>query len=73
MHGPPLTQEEFRSSLQNLVEYFRRTRVEDCPVDDPETEVTLYIVPSALEALLCGRFSFEPGKLMAPEVADESI
>ncbi len=73
MHGPPLAQEEFRSSLQTQIETFRRSRIENRRIDDPEAEVTLYIVPSALEALLGAKFSFEPGKLLAPKVADESI
>jgi hypothetical protein len=64
MHGPPLRQEEFRSSLQNLVEHFRRSRVENRQADDPETEVAVYIWPAVLEIFLGGTFAFEPGKIV---------
>jgi hypothetical protein len=64
MHGPPLMQEEFRSALQNQVEYFRRSRVENRHAGAPESEIAVYLVPAVLEGFLGGPFAFEPGKIL---------
>jgi hypothetical protein len=73
MHGPPLRQEEFRSSLQNLVEYFRRSRIENRQAVDLETEVAVYILPAVLETFLGGTFAFEPRKIISANIANEPI
>jgi hypothetical protein len=68
LRGPPLRQEEFRLSLQNLAESFRTSRVENRQPDAPETEVAVYIYPAVLEILLGGAFGYEPGKI--PKIND---
>jgi hypothetical protein len=63
MHGPPLRQEEFRSTLQPNLEHFRQSRVVNPPADDSETEIAVYIHPDVLKGCLGGTFTFEPGKI----------
>jgi hypothetical protein len=65
MHGPPLHQEKFRSTLQNYLEQFRKSRVANLPAGDAETEISVYIHPDVLEGCLGGTFTFEPGKIVA--------
>lgn len=60
IQGPPLREEEFRSSLQNLLEHFRRTRVENRKAKKLEAEIAIYILPAVLEIFLGGAFAFEP-------------
>jgi hypothetical protein len=63
MHGPPLNQEEFRGTLQNHLEHFRKSRVANPPADGAETEIAVYIDPDVLEGCLGGTFTFELGKI----------
>jgi hypothetical protein len=64
MHGPPLAQEEFRSSLQEQLEHFRRTRSEVRGAGETEPEIAVYILPSVIETCLGGTFTFEPGRIL---------
>jgi hypothetical protein len=63
LHGPPLLLEEFRSSLQELLNHFRRSRVEDRAPGETAPESAVYILPSVIETCLGGTFTFEPEKI----------
>jgi hypothetical protein len=65
MHGPPLVQHEFRSSLQEQLEHFRRTRIEGRGAGETEPEIAVYILPSVMEPYLGGTFAFEPRRILA--------
>lgn len=64
MHGPPLVQHEFRSSLQEQLEHFRRTQIEGRGAGETEPEIAVYILPSVMEPYLGGTFTFEPGRIL---------
>jgi hypothetical protein len=57
-HGPPLDQEEFRSTLQNYVESFRRSRRQQLTGDDSQARVAVHIHGDILETCLGGTFTF---------------
>jgi hypothetical protein len=52
LHGPPLAQDEFRSSLQEQLEQFQRSRVGNLGAAGPEPEIAVYILPSVIETCL---------------------
>jgi hypothetical protein len=63
LHGPPLSQEEFGSTLQNHLEYFRQSRVQHPGAEDRRTELGVCIHPDILEGCLGGKFTFEADKI----------